>query len=242
MGITIAYWGKLRDPSVVPELAADLTARAQSVGWLCKTMKEMIAEGRVKAPGLEGVSLYPHPESEPLHFHFDQEGTFTNHTYHAVLNDAEVARMMLEALAESAAITRGMKHYAPKEGADGGLRVTIGVPGVPANPDMSFFKEGSRYNWTKTQWAGPKVHIAVCAMLRYVRERYAPELVIKDDSGYFESGDEGKLASQMAYVERLVSVTTQAVEAMASEGGVHSLDTFVERLNEELAESRSKLH
>jgi hypothetical protein len=242
MGISIAYWGKLRDPSLVPELAADLTARAQSVGWLCKTMEEMIAEGRVKAPGLEGISLYPHRESEPLHFHFDQEGTFTNHTYHAVLSDPEFARMMMEALAESAALTRGVKHYAPKEGADAGLRLTIGVPGMPAKPGRDFFKEGSRYNWTKTQWAGPKVHIAVCAMLRYVKERYAPELVIRDDSGYFQDGDEGKLAAQMAYVERLVSVTSKAVETMASEGGVHSLDAFVERLNAEIAGAKSKLH
>lgn len=242
MGISIAYWGKLRDPSVVSEFVSDLTAKAQSVGWLCKTMEEMLAEGRVKCPGLEGISLYPHPESEPLHFHFDREGTFTNHTYYAVLNDAEFARMMMEALAESAALTRGMKQYAPKEGTDAGLRVAVGAPGVPEAPKKNFFEEGSRYNWTKTQWAGPKVHIAVCATLRYVKERYAPDLVIRDDSGYFESGDEGKLAAEMAYVERLVSVTSQAVKTMASEGGVHSLDAFVERLNEELAGAKSKLH
>src|SRR5437762_623338 len=89
MGITIAYTGKLSDAALVPELVSDLTAKAKDAGWLCKTMKELLAEGRVKCPGLEGISLYPHRECEPVHFHFDPEGTFINHTYHALLNDSK---------------------------------------------------------------------------------------------------------------------------------------------------------
>jgi hypothetical protein len=51
---------------------------------------------------------------------------------------------------------------------------------MPEAPGVDLFKKGSRYNWTKTQFAGPKVHIAVCAVLRYVKQRYAPELEVKE--------------------------------------------------------------
>jgi hypothetical protein len=39
-----------------------------------------------------------------------------------------------------------------------------------------------RYNWTKTQLAGVKVHAAVCAVLRHVQRHHAPELKVTDDS------------------------------------------------------------
>jgi hypothetical protein len=249
MGISIAYRGKLRDPGSVPALIDDLTAKARSVGWMCKTMKEMLAEGRVRCPGLEGVTLYPHRECEPLHFHFDEEGTFTNHTYYSVLHDPNMARMMREAMAESAALVQGIKGARKKEAGQGrahegggGQSIRVGIPDMPAAPGNDFFLEGSRYNWTKTQFAGPKVHIAVCAMLRYVKQRYAPDLEIKDDSGYFLDGDEAKLAVQMSYIDRLVMVTSKSVEAIASSGGAMTLDEFVDRLNEELADPKSKLH
>ncbi|WP_438006142.1 hypothetical protein WME89_47250 [Sorangium sp. So ce321] len=244
MGISIAYSGKLRDPAVVPELVSDLAAKAESAGWPCKTMKELVAEKRVTCSGLEGITLYPHRECEPLHFHFDGEGTFTNHYYHALLGNTEMADMMRLALAESAALTRNLAGGSGKEaerGSGGGLRVS--VPQLPEAPGAEFFKQGSRYNWTKTQFAGPKVHVAVCAILRYVQQRYAPELEITDASGYFVTGDYEKLEAELAYVERITSLASNAIQAAAtSSKGPMSLDAFVDRINQELAEARNRLH
>jgi hypothetical protein len=59
MSICIAYNGKLRDPTLVPELVSDLTAKAGGAGWLFKTMKELRAEGLVTCTGLEGISPRP---------------------------------------------------------------------------------------------------------------------------------------------------------------------------------------
>jgi len=249
MGISIAYKGKLHDTTLVPELVTDLTAKAKAAGWLHKTMKELVTEGRVTCNGLEGITLYPHRECEPLHFHFDGEGTFVNHTYYALLTDTKKADMMREALAESMALTRGLTRGTRKKvgrsPAQGGAgpRVSIGVPGLPEAPGVDFFKEGSLYNWTKTQFAGPKVHVAVCAILRYVKERYAPELEVKDDSGYFSEGDYEKLEAQLAYVDRITSLASEAIQAAAaSSKGPMTLDAFVDRINEELAEAKNKLH
>jgi len=251
MGICIAYTGKLREPALVAEFVRDLEARAEAVGWPHKTMSELVAEKLVTSPGLEGITLYPHRACEPLHFHFDQEGTFVNHSNYAFLQDTEMGRMMRQALAESIALTRqltqGSQNKAGRRGrgnaGDSGLQVSIGIPGLPDAPGEAFFKEGARYNFTKTQFAGAKVHVAVCAILRYVKQRYAPELEIKDDSGYFVDGDYEKLETQLAHVDYLTSITSQAVEAAAaSTAGPMTLDAFVDRINKELAEAKNKLH
>ena len=52
MGICIAYTGKLREPALVPEFIRDLKAKAQAVGWPCKTMDELVAEELVTCSGL----------------------------------------------------------------------------------------------------------------------------------------------------------------------------------------------
>jgi hypothetical protein len=251
MGICIAYTGKLREPALVPEFVRDLKAKAEAVGWPCKTMDELVAEGLVTCAGLEGITLYPHRECEPLHFHFDREGTFVNHTYYTLLGDTEKAAMMRQALAESAALmrrlTEGSQDKAGRrdqaKGGGSGLHVSIGVPGLPEAPGKAFFEEGLRYNWTKTQFAGAKVHAAVCAILHLVKQRYAPELEVKDDSGYFADEDDAKLEAQLAYADYLTSVASQAVAAAAAPGaGPMTLEAFVDRINEELAEAKNKLH
>jgi len=246
VGICIAYMGKLRDPALVGELVTDLKAKAEAVGWPCKTMAELVAERLVTCSGLEGITLYPHRACEPVHFHFDREGTFINHTYYALLQDTEMADMMRRALAESAAFTRQLTEGAqakagPDRAGPGGLHVRIGIPGMPEEPGTSFFEEGSRYNFSKTQFAGARVHTAVCAILHHVQQRYAPDLEVKDDSGYFVDQDYEKLEAQLAYSDYMVSITAQAVEAAASKGPM-TLEAFVDRINAELAEAKSRLH
>jgi hypothetical protein len=87
------------------------------------------------------------------------------------------------------------------------------------------------------------VHVAVCAILRYVKQRYAPELDVKDDSGYFVDEDYEKLEAQLAYFDRITSLTSQAIEAATTaSAGPMTLDAFVGRVNEELAEAKNKLH
>ena len=117
------------------------------------------------------------------------------------------------------------------------------VPDLAASFSPAYIEEGRRYNWTKTQFAGPDVHIAVCALLRYVKERYAPDLWVEDESGYFETGDREDLEGRLAHVDRILSIATQAVEGAAKGGKpLESLSDLVDRLNEELASANEKLH
>jgi hypothetical protein len=254
MGISIAYRGKLRSPDLVPELVADVRARAEAAGWRHKEMAELLADGTVKRAGLTGITVYPHRECEPLRFHFDAEGVFTNHHYHDMLApDSEMARMMREAFAESAALTRTLTSSKSAGGKKGKKKGKKGAPAgaprievaaLPADAGSpSFMEQGMRYNWTKTQFAGPDVHIAVCDLLRHVKERYAPDLHVKDDSGYFVDGDREKLLGQLAYVDRMVSLTASAFQsAAASKTAPRSLGALLDRVNDELAGAKDKLH
>jgi len=250
MGICIAYTGKLREPALVPEFICDLKAKAKAVGWPCKTMEELVAEELVTCSGLEGITLYPHPECEPLHFHFDREGIFVNYSCYSFLEDSPKGAMFRKALEDSMAFTHRLNEAAqvkagrrgPAKGGGSGLHVSIGIPGMPEKPSDAFLEQGRRYNFTKTQFAGAKVHTAVCAILDYVKQRYAPELEIKDDSGYFVDRDYAKLETQLAHVSYLTSVGSQAVKAAAANAGPMTIDAFVDRINEELADARNKLH
>jgi hypothetical protein len=247
MGICIAYRGKLRGPARVGAFVDDLKAKAGSVGWPCKTMAELVVEGTVRCAGLEGITLYPHRACDPLHFHFDREGTFVNHFYYSLLVDPAEAAMVRQALAESMAFT--CKATSPRSAArrsdaahhENEPQVQLGAPPMPEDAE-SLFEGGVRYNWTKTQFAGAKVHAAVCAILRYVQQRHAPELVVTDDSDYFVDGDAEKLEAQLAHVDYLVSITSHAVAAAAATEDAMTLDDFVDCINRELAEAKHRLH
>ena len=246
MGITIAYSGKLADPKLVGKFVEDMTEKAKKAGWQFISMEELVAEGRVKSKDLRGITLFPHPECEWLSFHLDAEGVFVNHFYHSMLTNAEHLAMVTEALRESMSLMRvelpAKKSKAKAKGA-GSKAKAKPAPDVPPSISPKFIEEGRRYNWTKTQFAGADVHIAVCALLRYIKQRYAPDLQIDDDSGYFETGDWEKLEGQLAQVERVISITKEAFEGAARSGkSPTSLSGFVDLLNEELASANEKLH
>lgn len=248
MGISIAYMGKLRSPDLIPEFVADMRARAVAAGWRHREMADLLAHGTVKCAGLQGITLYPHKECEPLRFHFDAEGVFVNHAYEELLSPtSETARMMREAIVESAAMSRAITAESSTRGKkkkkkSGGPQLS--VVALPADMGSSaFMAQGRRYNWTKTQFAGADVHIAVCEVLRHVKERYAPDLEVIDDSGYFDDGDRDKLLGELAYVERWTELAADAFRSVAAaKNPPRTVGDLVDRVSEELAGAKDKLH
>jgi hypothetical protein len=239
--------GKLRSPSLVPELVADLRGRAVMAGWPFKDMATLVAERIVECTDLTGISLYPHEACEPVRLHFDVEGVLVEHTYQALLaGSSKTARMMREAIARTALLTQAVradsKAGASADRTAGGFRVT--VPDLPEDfGSSSFLEQARRYVWTKTQGAGPDVHIAVCELLRHVKDRYAPDLKITDDAGYFEHGNRDELLAQFAYVDHITSTTANAFRAVVgSKTPPKGLDDLLNRVNEELSKARDKLH
>jgi hypothetical protein len=54
----------------------------------------------------------------------------------------------------------------------------------------------------KTQFAGPGAHKEICRFLIEVRDRFVSDLRVDDESGYFESRDEGALETAFKAVDR----------------------------------------
>lgn len=241
MGICIAYKGKLRAPTLVTELVNDISKKAAMVGWRCETMANLIAMDIVRTGGLDGISLYPSKECEPLHLHFDRDGTFVNHGYYTLHKDPEKAAALRAAMAESAAFIQGLLDSSKQARHDETAGIRVELVAMP-EPTGNFIEDGMRYNWTKTQFAGARIHAALCALLRYIKERYAPDLEITDDSGYYIDHDYAKLEGELAAVDHILALTAGAVRTTAAATDATSLDGFIEQLNHELANVRPEQH
>ena len=235
MSICIAYKGKLSDPALLPEFLRDMAQKAEAAGWRYKMMSQLLAEGAITCAGLEGITLYP-PQSERLNFHFDKEGNLVNLEFWRLLHDSRWEDMVLDALARSAAFIRGEELPGPRR--SGKARRARSQSDANLR---GMFEEGKFYNWTQTQHAGPKVHMAVCALLRHVMQTYIPGLEVRDDSDYFTEGDETKLEVRFALVERHLAFAHEAVMSVAATNP-KSFDDFVNKLETELNKEKEKLH
>lgn len=219
-------------------MVRDVRAFADHMGWRTWTFEELVALGHAKDTGLRGVTVSVHPECESVHFHVDDSGRFINHGYHAYLHDPEQRQMFIEMMQENAQFMR------------------TGMVGERPEPIASFaslddfLAKGSTYNWSKTQFAGPAAHIQVCALLRFVRDRFAPELEIKDDTGYFEHGRLEVLTGQMAQIEQMIHLFQRAADRISSEGGASDMAGLgasdmaglIEKLERYVNEERKMLH
>ena len=222
MGVSIFYSGQLRDPAEIPALVRDLTARAEAAGWPVKAMPQLIAEGVVADHGLEGVTLYPHPECEPLRFHFDAEGRFIDHHFYTLLHDREKAVAFVEALQANERAKKA------RRARDRGVTIEAVAEAAPEEPAEAIADdEHPCREWcaeacvgvsVKTQFAGAPTHVAACALLRHIKDRYAPDLEVRDDTGFFDHGDLNRLRGELAGVDALLGAFRRAVETAASEG------------------------
>lgn len=224
MGITIGYIGQLADLGRVDEMVREIQAFAahMDMGWKTWTAGQLVAQERIKDTGLRGIRVDIHPRCEELSFLVDDAGRFVNHSYHACVHDLESRAMLVLA----------MQH-------------TIGL--LPAStrrpgPELdAFLAEGVTYNWAQTQGGGPAAHVQACNLLRFVRDRFAPDLQVMDSSGYFEHGRMDQLEVHMGEIDRTMHLMRRAADR-ACEEGVTSLDDLLAKLQRFMNEGRDLLH
>ncbi len=70
----------------------------------------------------------------------------------------------------------------------------------------------SKTLFTKTHFAGVETHIAVCEFLHWLQDNYMPGLTVYDEGGYFESGDEQKLAYAFGFLNGIMDRLQNALE------------------------------
>jgi hypothetical protein len=67
---------------------------------------------------------------------------------------------------------------------------------------------------TKTQFAGPQVHIAVIKLLRYLSNKYLSFFELNDEGMYWETNDEKQLLEQFKKYNFILDAVTDALSNM----------------------------
>ncbi len=64
----------------------------------------------------------------------------------------------------------------------------------------------------KTQFAPPDVHMTIVKLLKYVKQRYIPDLEVTDEGDYWETGDKDALAAKIAFLGKKIDELKDALE------------------------------
>lgn len=250
MGVTIAYTGKLSDPAAVSRLTEDMSRLCSDMGWPVRDVQSVVLESALVKPtstNLRGISVQTHPHCEWLHLHVAPDGRLVNHFYWSMLQDTEHAARIMESLREneravSAMIGKCSATSTTRPGRSAGNSVHLHK--VDLTPKELDLNAGAEYNWVKTQYGGVNAHVAVCRVLAHVKDRYAPELQVKDDSGYFDHGRLEQLEHALAEVDYLRARVMNAFGKIANQSQTHhgNVGELLEKLEQLLGADRDMLH
>jgi len=81
--------------------------------------------------------------------------------------------------------------------------------GIPADAEQWLF--------TKTQYAGVEVHMALIRLLRYLSQQYFERFECHDESEYWETNDEMLCRKRFGEYDRLLDMVGNALDAMQFE-------------------------
>lgn len=106
------------------------------------------------------------------------------------------------------------------------LNLCFNASGLITSPlDVAFSADNdyavSPDNWmfVKTQFAGPKVHVAVVELLRYLKSKYIHDLEVDDETGYWDTGDFQAVEQQMNLINRGIDAISNRLETIPVAGG-----------------------
>jgi hypothetical protein len=84
---------------------------------------------------------------------------------------------------------------------------------------------------TKTQYAGPEIHIALIKLLRYLAKRYFESFHLDDEGNYWETGDEQVLAGRFGTYHSLHGRLSAAMKNITPIPG-ESAESLADRMEE----------
>ena len=61
----------------------------------------------------------------------------------------------------------------------------------------------------KTQFAGPETHIWIVGLLKYIQEHYLPELQVRDEGEFWETGNHETLKEKMNLINNKIDVISR---------------------------------
>jgi hypothetical protein len=95
----------------------------------------------------------------------------------------------------------------------------------------------------KTQFAGPETHVWIVGLLKYIQEHYLPELQVRDEGEFWETGNHETLKEKMNLINnkidvisrQLSRVTGSHLEKLSADDLVSMIETLIlNKFNEKL--------
>jgi hypothetical protein len=83
--------------------------------------------------------------------------------------------------------------------------------------------------WTKTQYAGMMAHATIINIFKYLNSKYFEDFEMKDESGYWETGDESLMQANIKEYDALLDNFVLSMETFPVQKGENMISYF-ERL------------
>jgi len=94
---------------------------------------------------------------------------------------------------------------------------------------------------TKTQFAGPDVHIAIIKLLRHVRDKYLENFKMNDEGLYWETNDEKTLLDQFERYNFVLDSFAGALSNVETRPG-ETADSLADKIEKVFAEIHKKFN
>ncbi|HRT05366.1 MAG TPA: hypothetical protein P5204_06670 [Kiritimatiellia bacterium] len=74
-------------------------------------------------------------------------------------------------------------------------------------------KPEESWAFTKTQFSSPERHVWIVGLLRYVQKHYVSNLEVRDEGGYWDTGDLAELRRRMDLINGMIADMTTALSS-----------------------------
>ncbi len=187
MGITLHYSGELLSPSLIPTITEEMQALSEESGWSFTKIEKHVFRLPGRAPlRIQGSLITVHPKAEPFNLVFDQKGVLVSFLYLLASTQEDFAE------AEKVQPTRLV------------ILNSDGQVSEVDDTDEKYHTVGLYTASTKTQFAGPGVHITLCKLLRYLEKKYFKRLSVQDEGTYWELNDLYQLSQRMEFLGSMI--------------------------------------
>jgi len=179
MGVTIHYSGHLDDPAKLPELLLGVKRFCFKRGWAYREVDERII-GQAERFMFNEVDVSGElDDGTPINWtdmYCDTEMLDVDDRIRGLIIDVHPDCERAHLLFNRQGLLRRYEARAP-----------------------GHYTE-QKYSFVKTQFAPVEVHIAICELLRFVKDNYMPGLKVTDEGWYWETGDREKLAMHLGFI------------------------------------------
>lgn len=85
------------------------------------------------------------------------------------------------------------------------------------------------YNSVKTQYAGVEMHQLIIHIFKYLNDKYFDDFQLQDESGYWETGDEGLMRKKFNEYDALIDNFALSIQTFPLKPG-ESLTSYFEKM------------